>query len=191
MTIQRMSNVVTCPKADCNYAHEHDVSEDGLQWTCFTCGTLACASCCAPWHNNETCEQYTKRTALNIEETQIVEGGFRRPIVRCPSCKITIQKEEGCDHMKCRCGAEFCYGCRAYYLSAQTERWQGLLAVQHEQTCSRFKNSLQGHVIEGLSWTDLWRAKQDVKFGSVHVDWTVTYTADREEVKVVYGKRSS
>ena len=189
MTVQRMSNVVICPKADCNYAHEHEVSEDGLQWTCFTCGTLACASCCAPWHSNETCEQYMTRTALNIEEPQIVEGGSRRPIVRCPSCKIKIQKEKGCDHMKCRCGAEFCYGCRAYYLSAQTEGWQGFLTVRHEKTCHRYADFLQGHVIEGLSWSELWRRNGVVEFGSKHVDWIVTFAKDGKGVSVSYRNR--
>jgi len=31
----------------------------------------------------------------------------------CPRCLVIVRKEEGCNHMHCRCGAEFCYGCGA------------------------------------------------------------------------------
>jgi hypothetical protein len=178
-----MSDIVICPMADCRYGHVHDVLEDGLQWTCFGCGTYACASCCAPWHDGETCEQYMTRTALNIEETHIFEGGSERPIVECPSCKANIQKEEGCDHMRCHCGAEFCYGCQAYYLSAQTEGWQGFLAVKHQVTCDHYTKTSKGHVIEGLSWDDLWHANRNIEFGSKHVDWTVTYGRDGDGLR--------
>ena len=33
----------------------------------------------------------------------------------CPKCRHGIQKSEGCDHMRCRCGAEFCFICGADY----------------------------------------------------------------------------
>jgi hypothetical protein len=91
--------------------------------------------------------------------------------------------------MKCRCGAEFCYGCRAHYLSAQTEGWQGFLAVQHEKTCGRYQNSSQGHVIEGLSWIELWRRIGVVEFGSKHVDRIVTFAKDGKGVSVSYRNR--
>ncbi|KAF5354506.1 hypothetical protein D9758_012409 [Tetrapyrgos nigripes] len=29
----------------------------------------------------------------------------------CPGCKHMVEKTEGCFHMVCRCGEEFCYGC--------------------------------------------------------------------------------
>jgi len=31
----------------------------------------------------------------------------------CPSCFVVIRKEEGCDHIQCRCGAHFQYCCGA------------------------------------------------------------------------------
>uniref|UniRef100_A0A0A9ELG3 IBR domain-containing protein n=1 Tax=Arundo donax TaxID=35708 RepID=A0A0A9ELG3_ARUDO len=30
---------------------------------------------------------------------------------RCPRCKYLVDKQEGCVHITCRCGFEFCYGC--------------------------------------------------------------------------------
>ena len=32
---------------------------------------------------------------------------------RCPGCLQMIELRMGCNHMKCRCGANFCYLCRA------------------------------------------------------------------------------
>jgi len=33
----------------------------------------------------------------------------------CPRCLVIIRKETGCDHVQCRCGSGFCYGCGAPY----------------------------------------------------------------------------
>jgi hypothetical protein len=31
----------------------------------------------------------------------------------CPRCMVIIRKEVGCDHIYCRCGADFCFSCGA------------------------------------------------------------------------------
>ena len=33
----------------------------------------------------------------------------------CKKCKIYIEKTEACNHMKCKCGWEFCYACGGDY----------------------------------------------------------------------------
>lgn len=30
---------------------------------------------------------------------------------QCKSCKFVIEKNQGCNHMVCRCGNQFCYVC--------------------------------------------------------------------------------
>ncbi|KAK1287121.1 hypothetical protein QJS10_CPB19g01982 [Acorus calamus] len=30
---------------------------------------------------------------------------------RCPVCMVFVEKTEGCPHISCRCGHEFCHGC--------------------------------------------------------------------------------
>lgn len=37
----------------------------------------------------------------------------RQSCQACPTCLVVIRKEIGCDHMQCRCGMSFCYGCGA------------------------------------------------------------------------------
>lgn len=37
----------------------------------------------------------------------------------CPNCKAKIIKQEGCNHMTCICGTEFCYVCKKEYVTDQ------------------------------------------------------------------------
>lgn len=37
----------------------------------------------------------------------------------CPHCLVIIRKETGCNHIQCRCGGSFCYGCGAPDLSKE------------------------------------------------------------------------
>ena len=38
----------------------------------------------------------------------------------CPSCFSLVQRTEGCPHMKCKCGAQFCYTCGAPWPCGQS-----------------------------------------------------------------------
>ena len=46
---------------------------------------------------------------LGAENNKLLEEGKMQ---RCPTCRTLIEKEEGCDHMKCtQCSTDFCYLC--------------------------------------------------------------------------------
>ena len=32
-------------------------------------------------------------------------------LTRCTKCRFVLERIDGCDHMTCRCGAEFCFQC--------------------------------------------------------------------------------
>jgi len=40
---------------------------------------------------------------------------IKKNTVKCPSCETSIEKIDGCNHMTCICGAEFCWNCHKYY----------------------------------------------------------------------------
>lgn len=43
---------------------------------------------------------------------QFVKG---KNFKQCPKCRRWVEKTQGCDHMTCRCGGEFCYKCGGPY----------------------------------------------------------------------------
>jgi len=51
------------------------------------------------------------------DEDQEREPGFRDwarvSCQACPTCRVIVRKETGCNHIQCRCGTSFCYGCGA------------------------------------------------------------------------------
>ncbi|KAJ9642713.1 hypothetical protein H2204_002361 [Knufia peltigerae] len=44
-------------------------------------------------------------------EKALLRLGKEKKWPRCPSCQTMIERNEGCDHMECVCGVEFCYRC--------------------------------------------------------------------------------
>ena len=50
------------------------------------------------------------------EASQLWEQENTRP---CPMCSAKVEKDGGCNHMACRCGAHFCWTCNQLYELAQ------------------------------------------------------------------------
>jgi hypothetical protein len=46
-----------------------------------------------------------------LDDAQAYEAVVRAGGKSCPSCKAMIEKNEGCSHMKCACGCDFCWVC--------------------------------------------------------------------------------
>ena len=40
---------------------------------------------------------------------------------RCPQCKMFIERTQGCNHMTCRCGHQFCFVCLAAWSDSHYE----------------------------------------------------------------------
>ena len=59
---------------------------------------------------------------LKPEDKQFLNFVKGAQYKQCPSCKFWVSKNEGCDHMTCRCGHEFCYKCGAEYGTCDCEQ---------------------------------------------------------------------
>ena len=63
-----------------------------------------------------TCKEY-KISHSNTEDDQkfldFVKG---KKFKQCPRCKFWVEKNDGCDHMTCKCKFEFCYKCGGVYM---------------------------------------------------------------------------
>ncbi|CAL0329099.1 unnamed protein product [Lupinus luteus] len=83
---------------------------------CIKCHGLFCFSCNVPWHIGLSCSDYK---ALNpnppAEDVKLKFLATRSLWRQCVKCNHMIELAEGCYHMTCRCGNEFCYNCGAVW----------------------------------------------------------------------------
>ncbi|KAL7942234.1 hypothetical protein V8C42DRAFT_162163 [Trichoderma barbatum] len=65
---------------------------------------VTCTICRGQAHGNNDCPQDQD---LNMTNLLAEEEGWKH----CYSCRALVEHKEACQHMTCRCGAEFCYVC--------------------------------------------------------------------------------
>uniref|UniRef100_A0A2P2QM81 RBR-type E3 ubiquitin transferase n=1 Tax=Rhizophora mucronata TaxID=61149 RepID=A0A2P2QM81_RHIMU len=88
---------------------------------CPICQRFICVDCCVPWHSSMSCEEYQnlpleERDAADITLHHLVQNKRWR---RCQHCRRMIELTQGCYHMTCWCGHEFCYSCGSEYRDGQ------------------------------------------------------------------------
>ncbi|KAK2065018.1 hypothetical protein LY76DRAFT_500411 [Colletotrichum caudatum] len=100
-------NRIYCPSRKCGaWIKPHYIRKEGGRryGKCGQCRTKVCCSCNGRWHPSRECP--------NDEETtrfldQAKDEGWKR----CYKCHYMVELKEGCNHMTCRCGAQFCMVC--------------------------------------------------------------------------------
>ena len=123
-------NIKTCPRC-CMLQNKKDILPNshsaspkkkkkklspGLKVICSKCGLTWCFDCHAPWHENIKCKEFRKGDKLVKNWAKEFSYG-QQNAVKCPKCKIFIQKRSGCSHMTCRnCSTNFCYRCGHRYI---------------------------------------------------------------------------
>ncbi|KAK3135933.1 hypothetical protein QOZ80_5BG0425500 [Eleusine coracana subsp. coracana] len=79
---------------------------------CVRCRGSFCIRCKVPWHDKMTCYQYKRRYPhARPEDVKLQNLAKQRLWRQCIKCKHMIELAEGCYHMTCVCGYEFCYTC--------------------------------------------------------------------------------
>ena len=100
------NEIFHCPTPNCEYFAFQDKVKKSFY--CRKCTKAFCVECQGEWHDGKTCEE-TKAEDENLKKFN--EYVTAKGCQKCPSCQYYIEKNEGCDHMTCRCGKEFCYSC--------------------------------------------------------------------------------
>ncbi|XP_059430563.1 uncharacterized protein LOC132164147 isoform X2 [Corylus avellana] len=102
------------------YAKDFMAVERSGARKCLKCHALFCINCKVPWHSNMTCHAYK---LLNphppAEDVKLKSLATRNLWRQCVKCNHMIELAEGCYHMTCRCGYEFCYTCGAEWKNKQ------------------------------------------------------------------------
>jgi len=110
-----------CPRPDCKFALIATEFASCPKIQCQECQTDFCYHCRQVWHPNQPCDQLRFTQFLQFRPPP----GFPRiphltsmanstpDIKPCPRCNSLISKMDdgSCNHMTCRCGAEFCWLC--------------------------------------------------------------------------------
>ena len=97
--------------------------------------------------NHQTCSLCRKLNHPGVckTNTELLELIKTSQWKYCPHCSNVVEKAEGCDHMTCRCGCEFCYKCGAvckYWISPRL----------HTQLFSSSRRPLR-YCLGGSSWS--------------------------------------
>ena len=106
-------NRVYCPMQGCgiwispDYIHR-DASGGATHGRkygiCKRCRIKVCCTCNNKWHKTRDCP---KDPAIKEFIKMAKEKGWQE----CYNCKAVVELKEGCNHMTCKCKAEFCMAC--------------------------------------------------------------------------------
>lgn len=101
---------ISCTNPACGGSQPHE-SDDPMM-ICNHCEFATCAKHRRPWHEGQTCEEFDLDDA-QIERLEEEEATAKllsgEDMSICPKCGQGVTKTEGCDHMQCQCGQEWCY----------------------------------------------------------------------------------
>jgi len=91
--------------------------QDGRRMVCAKCHYCFCGLCRQPWkflqhaHASRSCQAYRRALPPTREahDVALLTVGARV----CPGCHTITSRIDGCNHMTCPCGKEWCYVCGA------------------------------------------------------------------------------
>lgn len=107
---------ISCMNPHCGGSQPHD--SDDPRMICKYCNFATCAHHKRPWHESLTCSEYDLDDAQleRLEEEEATAKLLSKEETSiCPKCGQGVTKTEGCDHMRCACGEEWCYLCSCSY----------------------------------------------------------------------------
>ncbi len=104
-SLSHQKDISWCPTPDCVFAFVYD-AKSHKSFTCNLCKIRYCLECRVEYHEGRSCKQYRDGTDEDFSKFAVGQK-----YKQCPGCRYWVSKNEGCDHMTCRCGEEFCYQC--------------------------------------------------------------------------------
>ncbi|KAL5711340.1 RBR-type E3 ubiquitin transferase [Ranunculus cassubicifolius] len=88
--------------------------EQSMIKKCIQCRGIFCINCKVPWPNGLSCYEYKMRNPNpTVEDAKLKSLANTKSWRQCKKCSHMIELAEGCYHITCRCGYEFCYMCGA------------------------------------------------------------------------------
>ncbi|KAI4991492.1 hypothetical protein ZWY2020_039863 [Hordeum vulgare] len=107
--LMSLSDVIQPMQESCS---KYTVADSATLRKCVKCRGSFCISCRVPWHDRMTCHDYKMmHPHAHSGDAKLENLAERRLWRKCVKCQHMIELAEGCYHMTCVCGYEFCYTC--------------------------------------------------------------------------------
>ncbi|CDP01520.1 unnamed protein product [Coffea canephora] len=104
-----------CPSPDCPSVYR--ATEAGAPFVCDACYVETCTRCHLEYHPFLSCEKY-KEFKVDPDSSLKEWCAGKENVKKCPVCRFTIEKVDGCNHIECRCGKHVCWVCLEFFGSA-------------------------------------------------------------------------
>ena len=106
----------------------HSTADGGGKGTemlvCGKCGEKMCFQCGTAWHPDQTCSEASTAALQAFLASTSSSGGASEEIKSCPSCREGLQRDEGCNFVRCpRCRSELCWLCLHPYTRYHFSWW--------------------------------------------------------------------
>ncbi|KAI9648544.1 E3 ubiquitin-protein ligase arih2 [Ciborinia camelliae] len=99
---------VYCANRICSeFIAKENIQGDKAFCTNSPCDTVTCVKCKGEWHERDC----PVDEALQLVLAEAKKHAWKR----CEKCGTLIEHADGCAHMKCPCGHQFCYCCTAVW----------------------------------------------------------------------------
>ncbi|CAF3905103.1 unnamed protein product, partial [Rotaria sp. Silwood2] len=131
---------IKCPLKSCSIIFQ--VIYSGIDYVRCRCGHQFCIDCKQEPHFPATCSSYRAYFDELRQNGDLISDYDAKCIVRgrhCVSCNNFIEKNGGCNHMTCRCGAEFCWLCATY--------WKDHFSSSGEFRCPKQEISIEKQIL--------------------------------------------
>lgn len=106
-----------CNTPACSQVYRATTTPQELQ--CPSCFAEICSACCDDTHTGMTCAERRALKDTGEQERLLEDWASDNDVQRCPSCRVWVEKTEGCNHMSCRCGVHFCWICTRVFDAGQ------------------------------------------------------------------------
>lgn len=109
--VQKDPNMCWCPNKACGNAILWDRKQHKV--VCPACRLEFCFACGGKVHFGFDCKGSPNDDEM-FREWMGTKGSKVKP---CPACRMPVEKNEGCNHITCRCGHQWCWLCISDYRS--------------------------------------------------------------------------
>ncbi|GIL48816.1 hypothetical protein Vafri_5237 [Volvox africanus] len=112
-----------CPNPLCSLLMMLDEAEppENAPARCPGCHKPLCARCRVLWHSGLSCAQHRALQSRpgGGDEAALLGVAGEHGWKPCPQCRHMVELAHGCNHITCKCGAEWCYKCGALWRRVQ------------------------------------------------------------------------